>query len=163
MKLKVYTVKNTMQTKTTLELRLSHSEYQLSGTNYSGPCLKGHSLERNPLERTQFLGSKCNTCKYMRYSLSKKDTSIISTELFGRRGVLIRGGKLYQKNKKKTHFISLNNRTSYKWRPPITAVVPMCGLDRKVPTLATKHHVCQFAQNTWSVTLQENNNKQATK
>ncbi len=30
--------------------------------------------------------------------LSPKDTSLIRTELFGRRGVLIRGGPLYCKN-----------------------------------------------------------------
>ena len=59
---------------------------------YSGPSLKGHSLERTP-SLALFLGSKCrNHGRYMSCSLSPKDTSLIRTEFFGRRGVLIRRG-----------------------------------------------------------------------
>ncbi len=56
---------------------------------YSSPSLKGHSREDTPLERTQFLGSKYS--EYMWCSPLIKDTSLIRTELFGRKGVLLRG------------------------------------------------------------------------
>ena len=43
----------------------------------------------------QFLGNKCREYRYMWYSLSPKDTSLIRSEFFGRRDVLIRGRPLY--------------------------------------------------------------------
>ena len=54
----------------------------------------GHSLKDDtPLERTQVFGNKYHECMWC--SLSPKDTSLVRTELFGRRGVLIREGLLY--------------------------------------------------------------------
>ncbi len=59
------------------------------------PSLKGLyivSREDTPLKSTHILGGKYYEC--MQCSLSPKETSLIRTELFGRRGVLIRGGLL---------------------------------------------------------------------
>ncbi len=60
---------------------------------YSCPSLKGQSLERTPLYKGQFFCSKYCECVWC--SLLPKDTSLIRTEFFGRRGVLIRWGLLY--------------------------------------------------------------------
>ncbi len=55
--------------------------------------LKTLSREDTPPGRTQILRSNHHECMW--YSLSPNDTSLIRTELFGRRGVPIRGGLLY--------------------------------------------------------------------
>ena len=63
---------------------------------YSGLSLKGHSLERTSLyiKRHNFLAASTD-CECIWCSLSPKDTSLIRTDFFGRRGALIRGGLLY--------------------------------------------------------------------
>ena len=63
---------------------------------YSGPSLNGHSREDTPLKRTQILASKYHECIYDAPSLIPKDSSLIRTELFGRRGVPIGAGLLYK-------------------------------------------------------------------
>ncbi len=74
------------------EFYTSHWKWKL----YSGPSLKGHSLEGTPLYKGhKFLAATTGYYECTWCSLSPKDTSLIRTELFGRRGVLITGGPMY--------------------------------------------------------------------
>ncbi len=59
-------------------------------TKYSGPCFKGHFLERTLVYKGyKFLAvSTANACGTPSH---QKDTSLIRTEFYGRRDVLIRG------------------------------------------------------------------------
>ena len=61
---------------------------------YSGPSLKEHSLERTSLYKGHkvLAASPMNVCN----ASFHQRTPVMITELFGRRGVPIRGGLLYR-------------------------------------------------------------------
>ncbi len=111
---------------------------------YSGPSLKHvkrHSREDTPLERTQFVGSKCR--EYVSCDApSHQRTPLIRTELFSRRVIFLGGGGpslLYRILSKLNYLITLDPQNQKSHRRNLRNL--KMGRIRYVATKAVKECV----------------------